>query len=68
MTDWLPWAAVMMAGIFTTIELALRALQEAKGAAPDLRKARIAFIATIVASLLVYGMYLVFEESWLWYT
>lgn len=68
MTDWLPWAAVLMAGTFATLGLLLRQLGRTPvGQVPDLRSARMALAATIVATLAVYALYLLFGERWIWY-
>lgn len=66
MTDWLPIVGVALAGVFTTMALAGRALQ---AAAPDvdLGTARRAFWITVVLTAGIYGLYLAFGESWLWY-
>jgi hypothetical protein len=68
MTDWLPWGAVVMAGTFTTLALVLRAIGKTPvGQVPDLRAARWALVASIVAALGVYAMYLITGEDWIWY-
>jgi hypothetical protein len=68
MTDWLPWGAAMMAGIFTTVALALRDLQRTPvGERPQLRAARWALVATIAVTLTLYLLYVFLGESWIWY-
>ncbi|MBW3582045.1 MAG: hypothetical protein KY455_03005 [Euryarchaeota archaeon] len=67
-TDWLPIVGVAMAGVFTTMALAGRALQATTtGASLDLRTTRLAFWITVALTAGLYGLYLVFDESWLWY-
>lgn len=65
MTDWLPVVGIGLAGTLTTLGLLLSGLQS--GAASRLVAARRAFWVTVVATALVYALYLVFGESWLWY-
>lgn len=68
MTDWLPWGAVLMAGMFTTLALLLRAVGRAPaGQVPDLRAARWALAITALASAVVYALYLLTGEGWVWY-
>lgn len=68
MTDWLPWGAVVMAGTFATLALVLQGLgRTPAGQVPDLRNARRALWATVVASAVVFGLYLAFGERWIWY-
>jgi hypothetical protein len=68
MTDWLPWGAVVMGGTFSTLALTLRALGRRKeGEALDLRAAWWALVVTILASLGVYLLYLLYGERWVWY-
>lgn len=67
-TDWLPIVGVAMAGVFTTMALAGRALQATTTGAPlDLRATRRSFWITVALTAAIYGLYLVFDESWLWY-
>lgn len=67
-TDWLPIVGVALAGLFTTLALAGRALQAmASGAPLDLRSARGAFWITVALSVGIYALYLILDETWLWY-
>lgn len=59
MTDWMPIVGVGLAGVLTTLGLML---QERASAA------RGVFWATVAATVLLYGTYLVLGEDWLWYT
>lgn len=68
MTDWLPWGGVLMAGTFATLHFVLKSLESRHTGDAALRQARRAFWVTVVTSLLVYAMYLVFDEDWLPYT
>ena len=68
MTDWLPWGFVFAVTVFLSLGLLLRTLQRTPvGTTPDLagvwRVLRIGGAATV----LVYAVYLVFQERWLWY-
>lgn len=68
MTDWLPVVGVGLAGTFTTLGLLLKGLGNAEGRARAIGAATKAFWVTVVLTALVYAMYLVFDENWLWYT
>lgn len=68
MTDWLPWGAVMMAGTMATLALTLRALGRTPvGERPDLRQARMALWLFLAVAAVVYSLYLVTGEGWVWY-
>lgn len=68
MTDWLPWGLAMMIGMFTTLALQLRALALTPvGQRPDLRLARRSFRITVLVTVVVYLLYVVLGEGWLWY-
>lgn len=70
MTDWIPWGIVVTAGTFTTLALLLRTLgRTPMGARPDLRAARTVLIVTVVATVILFVVYLVAGEDWLrgWY-
>lgn len=67
-TDWLPIVGVALAGVFTTMALAGRALQATTSGAPlDLSSARRAFWITVALTSGLYALYLIFSEAWLWY-
>lgn len=67
MTDWLPWALVFMTGVFATLWLLIRTLEESAPAGADFRRVRLAFLVTLVATVVVYALHVVAGESWLPY-
>lgn len=68
MTDWTPWAFVMMVGTFVTFWSLLRDVsQTPAGDTLDLRVTKLFFWATVVLSVGVFSLYLLFGEGWLWY-
>ncbi len=68
MVDWLPWGFVLMIGTFWTLALVLRVLEHtAAGDKPNLRSAKWALLITIFATFVVYSMYLLYGERWIWY-
>jgi hypothetical protein len=68
MTDWLPWGLLLMGWVASTLGFAIQALGQAPvGTRPDLRRARLAFRIGGAATVLVYLLYLVFQERWIWY-
>lgn len=70
MTDWLPVVGGGLAGIFTTLWFMLQGLRETdlEARAERLKRASAAFWTTTVVTAVLYGLYLVFDEHWLWYT
>lgn len=64
MTDWMPLAGVALAGTFATLAFTLEAIG---GRAAALSRARWSLVVTAAASALLYGLYLVRGERWLWY-
>lgn len=68
MTDWMPWGAVFMGGVFATLWHLLKAVGEAPaGSRPQLATARRTFWASLGLTLLAYLLYLAFGERWLPY-
>ena len=68
MTDWLPWGFVVMLGMYTTLGLVLRALEKSSVIQKkDLRLVKIFFWFSILLSLIVYSLYLITGEAWIWY-
>lgn len=64
MTDWMPFALVLSASVFTLLWLLIDAL-ERQGA--DVGSARGAYWVSLVLTATVYVVYLVAGESWIWY-
>lgn len=60
----MPSALVLSGGVFAVLWLLLKAVQDAGGSTTRARKA---FWATVVVTSLVYLLYLVAGESWIWY-
>jgi hypothetical protein len=57
-----------MGWVGSTLGFAIQALgQTPVGTRPDLRRARLAFRIGGAATVLVYLLYLVFQERWIWY-
>ncbi|MES2155618.1 MAG: hypothetical protein V4510_10825 [bacterium] len=68
MTDWLPWGAVVMAGVFGTLATLLRRLGRTPiGAKPDLRAVWWALAISAAAGVGVYALYVAMGEDWVWY-
>jgi hypothetical protein len=68
MTDWLPWGASVMAGVFVTQVLLLRSIGRTPvGERPNLRFAWWSLTLFAILALGLYTMYLLFGERWIWY-
>lgn len=64
MTDWLPFAFVLSAGVFTVLWLLVGAVEDAGAEAGNARKA---YWVTVALTGVLFVVYLVAGETWLWY-
>lgn len=64
MTDWMPFAFVLSAGVFTVLWLLIGAVEASGGETGDARKA---YWAAVALTAVLYAVYLVAGETWLWY-
>lgn len=64
MTDWLPFAFVLSAGVFTVLWLLVRAVDRSGANTGNVRRA---YWTTVVLTGALLVVYLVAGEGWLWY-
>lgn len=63
MTEWMAWALVLMIGTFGTLWIAVREIEGGHGPA-ELTLTRRWLIGTIVATSVVFALYLLLGETW----